>query len=73
MIIHIALAAFSVYLLIFHTYLIATGQTTWEMYRAEKISYAKYRSMFNEGILTNIRRVFCHGNAPHQWIIKPSV
>jgi palmitoyltransferase len=58
-------------LLLYHTYLILSGQTTWEHSRRDVISYLKiYKTgvlPFYEGILGNIKRVFWHGGQCQDW------
>lgn len=54
---------FAGFLLVFHTYLVASGQTTWEVSRERSISYLRNLPRgshpFDEGVQVNIRRVFC--------------
>eukprot|EP01017_Pseudomicrothorax_dubius_P045020 TRINITY_DN7710_c0_g1_i2.p1 TRINITY_DN7710_c0_g1~~TRINITY_DN7710_c0_g1_i2.p1 ORF type:complete len:289 (+),score=26.30 TRINITY_DN7710_c0_g1_i2:85-951(+) len=54
-------------LLIWHTYLIITNQTTWE-YASGKLNYIKFYPRgylpFNYGVIENLRIIFCHNNSP---------
>ena len=51
-------------LLIFHTYLMFTGQTTWEAASRERITYLKYLDEqyhpFDEGTFKNIFNFLCY-------------
>lgn len=51
-------------LLIFHTYLMFTGQTTWEAASRERITYLKYLDdqyhPFDEGVFKNIFNFLCY-------------
>ena len=53
-------------LFVYHTVLILSGQSTWEQTRREDIDYIKKFKKgydpFNEGMLKNIKTVFCHSN-----------
>ena len=54
---------FAGFLLVFHTYLVANGQTTWEVSRERGISYLRNlprgSKPFDDGVRENIRRVCC--------------
>jgi palmitoyltransferase len=66
---------FTTVLLGFHTFLILTNQTTWEVSKRSRISYLKgYPSSFNpfsEGLLGNIKLIFLHGNRIKDWELPP--
>ena len=52
-----------VFLWAFHSYLMCTGQTTWEVVSRERISYLKNRALdfypFDEGCFRNMGRFLC--------------
>jgi len=60
-------------LLFFHTYLILTGQTSWEVWRREAASYMKDVPPevfpFSQGWRANLDMVFCrsHRQPPRRW------
>jgi len=58
-------------LLIFHTYLIVTNQTTWEYTRKDTLSYLRVYPKnfhpFNEGVWKNFKMIFFHNNKVKQW------
>ena len=58
-------------LMMYHTFLLVSGQTTWEHARKHSITYLKIYPTgimpFYEGMLGNVKRAFCHGNQCHDW------
>ncbi len=61
-------------LLIFHTYLAASGWTAWELLQREHVWYLAgwtgEVSPFGLGILRNFKAVFLHGRIPKEWVIR---
>jgi len=57
------LLMFSGFLFVFHTYLVATGQTTWEVSREQSVRYLRDlprgAQPFDEGCERNLNQVFC--------------
>jgi len=56
-------------MLVYHTFLIGTNQTTWECERSDSITYLQIypkneRRPFSEGIAKNLARVLCHDGKP---------
>jgi len=62
-------------LLLFHTMLILTNQTTWEFTRKDTLSYLrmypKSYHPFSKGTFGNIKMIFFHGNKIRQWELPP--
>jgi len=62
-------------LLLFHTMLILTNQTTWEFTRKTTLSYLRMypRSFhpFSKGGFENIKMIFFHGNKTRKWELPP--
>lgn len=60
----------SIFLCAFHSYLMCSGQTTWEVVSRERISYLKNRAWdfypFDEGCVRNSSRFLCQCTA-HKW------
>lgn len=58
----------------YHTFLITTGQTTWEHSRKDAITYLQpyNRSLlpFYVSIRVNVLRVFCHGGKCIDWKLR---
>jgi len=58
-------------LFVYHTYILCTGQTTWEHSQRDVIDfrkmYPKGFEPFNEGILRNLRGFFCHWGRVREW------
>ena len=54
----------------FHTYLLSTAQTTWELTRRSRITYLRRRSdddnPFDQGLLRNWWMCACH-REPHDY------
>jgi len=64
-----------VLLAVYHTYLIATNQTTWEFSRKQRITYlrmATHDRPFDEGICTNFYLAWCASHSPHlrEWHLE---
>jgi hypothetical protein len=59
---------------LYHGYLIASGQTTWEHARRGSISYLKIYPTgvmpFYKGIWENIKVTFWHGGKCRDWELK---
>eukprot|EP01016_Furgasonia_blochmanni_P033260 TRINITY_DN3463_c0_g1_i3.p1 TRINITY_DN3463_c0_g1~~TRINITY_DN3463_c0_g1_i3.p1 ORF type:complete len:346 (-),score=52.85 TRINITY_DN3463_c0_g1_i3:394-1431(-) len=65
--------AFTGALLIYHTFLISTNQTTWEHNRSATLDYIKCYPKgflpFSRGLLENIKFTCFHGNRPRKWTL----
>lgn len=66
-------AAFTGVLLGYHTYLIISGQTTWEHASRSRITYLKpYKpgqNPFYLGVVGNVRQTFLHGGRAREWVL----
>jgi len=62
-------------LLLFHSLLIVTNQTTWEYTRKDTLNYLRIYPKnfhpFSKGVLENIKMVFFHGNKVRLWELPP--
>ena len=63
--------AFAGGLLGYHTFLILSGQTTWEHAKRKNIDYLKIYgkglSPFDKGVCENMREVLMHGGKVQDW------
>ncbi|TNV77412.1 hypothetical protein FGO68_gene7041 [Halteria grandinella] len=61
-------------LLVYHTYLLLSGQTTWEHSRRDVITYLRIYPTgvmpFYEGIIGNLKRVFLHEGKCVDWELR---
>lgn len=61
-------------LLVYHTYLLMSGQTTWEHSRRNTITYLAIYPVgilpFYKGIWENIKIAFCHGGKCREWSLQ---
>jgi palmitoyltransferase len=69
------LTLFTVCMLIYHSYLVICGMTTWEHAKHHKISYLKVfprsHNPFDLGVRENVRTTFFHHNRITDWKIVP--
>lgn len=71
-IIGVSFITFTGYLLLYHSLLLVTAQTTWEHMRRPYISYLKYLPIgynpFSQGLINNIVEFFCRSDqTPKQY------
>jgi palmitoyltransferase len=65
---------FTAILLVYHTFLIMTNQTTWEHSRRRQISYMRIYPRvvfpFDYGIINNVKMILCHKGKVRDWTLR---
>jgi len=74
MVLFVLFVPFTLGLLMYHSYLICAGMTTWEHTRRSVITYLKIYPVglfpFYEGIVNNVKNTFLHGGKCKDWELK---
>ena len=74
LVLHIIFLPFCFCLLAYHTFLLASGLTTWEHARKRQITYMRVYPTgilpFYTSVVENLKRAFCHGNECQEWELR---